>query len=227
MYSDLKIEPTSAPSIELTRLKDSLIWNISFSNVFNTEDSNFSLVNLDIGGGCGYRGYNRIHQGKYIHLYRRKVSYWIVYPIKPYSISKSIRRGKMNTIAYGSTMWRQGGKGTYIYLDIVYNLPYSVQITSIYPSIEANETKSDIYMASISDEMAYKITPANSLNPKLMKWTDGGSLYFMNVDDSETTLFQYDVDGKKSSRKLYIDKNIESFDIEGDKILLVNMMKPL
>lgn len=220
VYSDLKIEPTSAPSIELTRLKDSLIWNISFSNVFNTEDSNFSLVNLDIVVDAD--------TGDTIESTKENISTYIdegilldCIPNKALLYKQKHKKGEDE---YDS-LWIydvETGRKRNIYIS-----RYSIQSALFSPNhqhisfIEANETKSDIYMASISDEMAYKITPANSLNPKLMKWTDGGSLYFMNVDDSETTLFQYDVDGKKSSRKLYIDKNIESFDIEGDKILLV------
>src|SRR5699024_4675308 len=80
--------------------------------------------------------------------------------------------------------------------------------------IESGEDSYDIYMASMSDEIAYKITPVNDLHPKLMRWSDGNRLYFMNVDDTKAILFEYNMDKKEATRKFYIDKAVEDFDVK-------------
>ena len=222
VYSDLKIEPTSIPAIELTKVGDNLIWNISFSNVFNTEDSQFSLVNLDVVVDAD--------TGDIVESIKDNISTYID---KGILLDYIPHKALLYKREYEEDEGDGGYDSLWIY-DIeteskknLYTSRHRISSAQFNPDnehisfIETGEGVSDIYIASISDEKAHRITPANNLSPKTMKWVDDNRLYFMNVEDSKTILFEYNVDKDKSINKFYVNMDIESFDIKDDDILLV------
>lgn len=48
IYSQFKISPNTIPSVDLTKRKDQLFWNISFSNIFDKENYNSPLINFNV-----------------------------------------------------------------------------------------------------------------------------------------------------------------------------------
>ncbi|NLJ99208.1 MAG: hypothetical protein GX320_08105 [Tissierellia bacterium] len=226
VYSDFNIEPTSIPSVELTKLKDSFIWNISFDNVFNDEDSKFSLVNLDVAVDA--------NTGEIIESTKDDISTYIDEGVLlDYIPHKALlyKRQHIEKEDEYDSLWiyniETGDRSN------LYTSRYKIHSALFNPDsehisfIETDESKSDIYVASISDKIAYKITPVNKLQPKLMRWVDNNKLYFMDIDNSGTTLFEYNVDENKSTRKFYLDKTVENFDINDDNILFVEYDKAL
>ena len=48
IYAHFKIGTNTIPTVELTRLKDNIFWNISFQNIFDKENFKFPLINFNV-----------------------------------------------------------------------------------------------------------------------------------------------------------------------------------
>lgn len=224
IYSDFKIEPTSLPSVDLNKTKDSFVWDISFNNVLTTDSSNFSLVNLDVSIDA--------NTGKIIKSIKDDISTYVDDGVLFDFISDKFLLYKRHHIEEGEydSLWiyniETGEKNN------IYTSKYKIHSALFNPDggnlsfIETNGDNSDIYISKLENKTAYKITPANNLNSKLMRWVDN-KFYFMDVNKSKSILFEYDIDKNESITKLYLDKAVESFDISNDELLFVEYDKDL
>ncbi len=71
---------------------------------------------------------------------------------------------------------------------------YLVQKNNYIAILEINDKKSDLYMVPREDKLVYKITPANYLNPRLMRWESDNNLCFVNIGgENRSTLLSYNV----------------------------------
>lgn len=218
IYNNFKIEPNTIPNVQLTKLKGEMIWNISFTNIFDKENPKSALVNLDVKVDA--------LTGEILDSVKDTIStyiddgYLLHYLPNNYLLYK--RQHTEKDINYES-LWTYNIKtGERCKL---YTSRYKISSAIFSPSgqyislIEVDENKSDIYMIQRSEKVPYKITPINHLQPKLMKWKDDNILYFIDIKDEKSTLLTYSLDENKSTVKFSLDKVIESFDTVDDKLL--------
>ncbi|CCQ95539.1 exported hypothetical protein [[Clostridium] ultunense Esp] len=212
IYTHFKIEPSSIPDVKLTKLKEQIVWHISFTNIFDKGNARSPLINLNVKVDA--------LTGEILDSVKDAIStyiddgYLLDYIPNSYLLYKQDH--VENNIEY-ETLWTynitNGQRGK------LYTSKDKIQSAAFSPNgecisiIEVDENKSDLYIISKKEKTAYKITPNTFLNPKYMKWKNDNILYFMDLKDGLSTFLAYDLRENKSNVVFEIDKNIESFDI--------------
>lgn len=218
IYNHFKIEPSSIPDVKLTKLKDQIYWQISFNNIFDKEDIKSPLVNLNVKVDAD--------TGKILGSAKKAISTYIDdgvlldYLPNDYLLYK--QHYEENDASY-EILWiynlSNGQK------DKLYTSKNKIQSANFNPDgeyisiIEAVGDNSDLYLVQIEEKIAYKITPDTFLHPKLMKWKDDETLYFIDIKDETSTLLTYNVKENTSNQIFKVDKFIESFDILDNKLI--------
>lgn len=218
IYTHFKIEPNSIPDVKLTKLKEQIVWHISFTNIFDKGNTKSPLINLSVKVDA--------LTGEILDSVKDAIStyidegYLLDYIPNSYLLYK--QHHMENDIDY-ETLWTYNtanGQRSKLYTskDKIQSAAFSPNGEYI-SVIEVNENKSDIYLISKKEKTAYKITPNTFLHPKSMKWKNDSTLYFMDLKDSLSTFLAYDLKENKSNVVFKIDKNIESFDILDNRLI--------
>lgn len=218
IYTEFKIEPSTIPEVELSKIDDNILWNIYFTNLLNKNNAKSPLFNLfvkadaltgEILDSKQYTTSTYIDKGQQLDYMPNK---FLVY-------RQEHTEGNINYESLWSYNLNTNEKSK------LYTTKYKIKCASISPDgeyialIEIDDEQSDIYLIRRSEKIAYKITPINYLHPKLVKWKDNNTLCFIDVNKGVSTLFVYDILQNKSINKLHIDKIIESFDIVDEKLI--------
>lgn len=215
--TELKIEPTTLPVVELSKEDDNILWNIHFPFMLDKENSKSSLFNLYVKADAT--------TGKILESEKHNVSTYLdhghILDYMPNELLVYKQEHTENGITYES-LWsydiNSGNKKK------LYTTTSKISNAHISPNgryislIEKNESKSDIFLIDKVKNIAFKITPINYLHPASMKWKDKDNLYFIDINNN-TTLFHYNVAENSSSKVLNLDMVMESFDIYGDRII--------
>ncbi|HSH36118.1 hypothetical protein [Schnuerera sp.] len=218
IYTEFKIEPNSIPDVKLTKLKDQIHWHVSFTNIFDKENSKSPLFNLNVKVDA--------LTGEILDSVKDIISayiddgYLLDYIPNNYILYK--RYHEENGIWYES-LWTynviNGQRGKlYTSKDNIQSAVFSPNGEYV-STIEVDENKSDIYLISRQEKIPYKITPNTFLYPKLMKWKDDKTLYFVDIKDETSTLLAYDIHENKSVEIMKVDKIMDSFDLLENKLI--------
>ncbi len=63
------------------------------------------------------------------------------------------------------------------------------------------------------------MTSVNYLHPKLMKWKDENTLYFIDNSGTKSTLLAYDIENNNIEVKYNLNIVVDDFDVLGNKFL--------
>lgn len=220
IYSQFKIAPNTIPDVQLTKEKDNIFWNIYFQNIFDKENPKSPLVNFTVEADA--------RTGEILNSKKDAISnyiddgYLLDYLPNSYLLYKRQHVEKDNEY---ESLWtyniktRERNK-VYTSKDKIHSALFSPDNKYI-SLIELGGTKADLYIIPMSDKVAYKITPVNHLQPRLIKWKDNTNLYIVNIDENKSTLLTYNV--KENSPKVKFDLNltVEAFDISDDNFIFI------
>ena len=226
IYSQFKISPNTTPNVILSKSHDNMFWNVSFQNIFDKENYKSPLINFNVKVNA--------HTGEILDS-------------KKDNISNFIDEGQLldyipnNFILYK----KQNTQKDHVYESLwIYNLE-TKEKTKIYTSknkiqsalfnpegtfisvLETNDNISDLYIIGKTDKIAYKITPADYINPNLIKWKDENNLYFVSVGENRSTLLSYDIVNNDYSPIRSVDFRVAEFDIAKDNFVFVQEEKDL
>lgn len=222
VYSEFKITPNTIPNVDLTKSGEKMFWIIDFQSIFDKEEPNMPLINFDIKVDA--------NTGEILNSKKENISTYIDEGILLDYIPNTHLLYKKQEVKNDTE---------YEHL-IIYNIETKKQ-KKLYTSnrtissasfspdnenislIETDGNKSDIYIIPKFDELPYKVTPADYLQPKLVKWEDNSNLYFLNVSETSSTLLKYNVDENKSKMTFATGKIMEDFDILKDKLLFTEV----
>ncbi|GFN34330.1 TolB family protein [Tepidimicrobium xylanilyticum] len=226
IYTDFKIEPNSIPEVTLGKLRNQIYWNIIFTNIFDKENRESPLINFNIKVDA--------LTGTVLSSTKEPISTYIDNGILLDYIPNSYLLYKQshaeNNMDY-EALW--------IYdlekeeQNKLYSSKAKIQSAQFSPDgkwasiIEKVEDKTDLYLISIQEKIAYKINPDSYLHPKLMKWKDNKTLIFINMKNGYSNFLTYDLDKNEAKQIFKTDKNVDSFDIYGDMILFTEPRQDL
>ena len=220
IYSQFKITPNTMPTVKLTKLKDNIVWNISFHSIFDKENSKFPLINFSVKVDAA--------TGKILDSKKDIISnyiddgYLLDYIPHNYLLYKRQHNEKDNNYESLWTYNIENGERSKLYTskDKIQSAKFSPDNKYI-SLIEVDGKKSDLYIIPRPDKIAYKITPINYLQPQLMKWKDDSTLYFVDVNEDKSTLLSYDINKNTSKIEFTLEINVEDFDSAYDKFIFV------
>lgn len=218
IYSQFKISPNTIPSVDLTKRKDQLFWNISFSNIFDKENYNSPLINFNVIVDA--------QTGEVLDSEKEDISTYIddgtLLDYIPHSCLLYKRQHNDKEQTYES-LWcydiETGDK------EKLYTSKSKIQTALFSPNsesislIEVDENKADLYIIKKPDNTAYKVTSVNYLHPKLMKWKDENTLYFIDNSGTKSTLLAYDIENNNIEVKYNLNIVVDDFDVLGNKFL--------
>ena len=220
IYSQFKIAPNTIPDVKLTKDKDDIFWNMYFQNIFDKENPKFPLVNFTVKVDA--------HTGEILSSTKDIIStsiddgYLLDYIPNSYLLYKRQHIEKDNNY---ESLWVYNIKTKeriklYTSKDKIYSALFSPNNKYI-SLIEVGGNKTDLFIIPMSDKIAYKITPINYLQPRLMKWKDDTNLYFVNISENKSTLLVYNME--ENSPKVIFDLSliVEEFDISDDGFMFV------
>lgn len=212
IIGEFKIDINTMPQVELIKGGDSIYWNMVFFNLVHKENYKSPLSNLRvrvdaITGEILYHKKNTIStyvdEGYLMdHLPNKLLLY------KKEHKNNDIQHESLWTYDTGSQMKTK-----------IYSTKFNIQNAYFSPEgeyialIEKGDSKSDIYIIERSKNIAYKITPPEYFNPKLIKWKNGNQLSIADVSNEKTAIFTYDIKENRLVKEFEMDKPINSFDI--------------
>ncbi|MBU5438486.1 hypothetical protein KQI42_10725 [Tissierella sp. MSJ-40] len=220
IYSHFKISTNSIPTVNLTRLKDKVLWNISFNTIFDKQSSKAPLVNLSVQIDA--------NTGDIIKSEKNIVSNYIDEGnILDYVPGNSLLYKRTQEVEgkIMDSLWSYDTKSkeiTNIYTskDKISSAAFSPDLKFI-SIIETDGNLSDLYIIPSSDKRAYRVTSENPINPKTMMWKNGNTLFLINNNEDNSNIYSYNVDKNESQLVATLNMNIENLQIHDDNFLVV------
>ena len=221
VISNLNVFPSSIPEVNLTRVEDAILWDISFYNIFDKENLNPLLVNLSVQVDA--------NSGDIINSKKNFISNYIDdgsilgFAPKNYLLYRKIEESISDKKAQ-ETLWYYNTNTNK--KDMIYLSKYKILSAAFSPNleyislIEANEDISNLYIVSKSDKKAYKVSAQSLVNPNVMKWKNKNTLYLIDNTKDGSKVFSYTVNSNKILERCVLDKKIESLEIHGDNFLI-------
>ena len=222
VQSHFKILPIGSPSISLTRLNESILWNISYNNIFDKESPSIPLINLftlvDANSGDikEYKktfvsssiddGYVLSHVSDNYLLYKK--------PVVDKETNKTTEQ-----------LWYYDAKSNE--KEMIFSSSFKI-LSAQYSNdlsyvslIESNDNDTELYVIPREDKRAYKITFENKFNPKIMRWQDDNKLYLLENTDTGSIVYSYQVKDNKSDLVGRSNRMFENLIIDGDTFLVI------
>ncbi|NMA87017.1 MAG: hypothetical protein GX968_06800 [Tissierellia bacterium] len=224
IYSQHKIATNNVPNVSLTQPNDNIIWNLDFQNIYDKENYKSPLINFNVKVDA--------LTGKIIDSKKINISSYIDDGhLLDYIPNKYILYKKQESNKDGDfeILWTYDIKSKeknkiYTSTNKIQNALFSPKNNYI-AILEINDKKSDLYMVPREDKLVYKITPANYLNPRLMKWESDNNLCFVNIGENRSTLLSYNVVENQHKSIFTMDFRVEDFDILDGNFIFVQEEK--
>lgn len=221
IQSHFKISSSGLPIVNLTRLKDSIVWDISYYSIFDRESSKTPLVNLtamiDANNG------NILESKKIFISSSIDDGHILDYIPQSYILYK---RSVLNTNNEQTEeqLWSydlSSKEKTMIFSSSskIYSSKYSNN-SSYVSIIETSDKGSELYIVPNSDKKAYKISFEDNFNPNIMTWSNDNTLYLISNVDDKSLIFSYNAKENISTKVTQLDKHVENLVIKDDMFLI-------
>ena len=224
IYSQFKISSNTIPTVTLTKPKDTIIWNISFQNIYDKENYKSPLINFNVKVDA--------LTGEIIDSKKDNISSYIDDGhLLDYIPSNHIlyKKQEVNKDGEFEILWVYDIKTNEKHK--IYTSKNKIQSALFSPEnnyiaiLESDNKESDLYIVPKENKIAYKITPTNYLQPRLMKWKDDNTLYFINIEENRSTLLTYNTNDNEHKQILTIDFKPEEFDFSEKGFIFVQGIK--
>lgn len=222
LQSHFKISSVGSPIVNLTRLNDSILWNVSYSSIFDRDNSQIPLINLSASIDA--------NSGDIIES-------------KKTFISSSIDEGNIldyaldNFILYKKDKIDSDTNKTLEqlwYYDIsnkekemifssntkILSAQYSDDLSYI-SVIESDVDNKDLYIIPKEDKRAYKVYFEDKFNPTIMRWKDDNSIYLIENNKNRSIVYNYGLKNNEINKIGIIDKDIQDCLVSDDLFLIV------
>ncbi|WP_077369817.1 hypothetical protein [Anaerosalibacter sp. Marseille-P3206] len=220
IYAQFKIAPNSIPDVSLIRQKDSFVWNIVFNGIFDRGNLQAPLINLNVKADA--------LTGEIIDSDKDIVSDYIDdgmildYIPKKYLLYKQENLNNNETI---DVLWLYDLEKKEKHQ--IYETNHSIYLSKFSPDhknislIENDNGVTNIYLINIGKKVIHKITPVGHSHTWNMEWKNANNLYFIdNSSKGSSIVFLYSIKDNNVDEIYKIPKNISSFDIEDDLLVL-------
>lgn len=221
IQSHFKVSGNSTPLVNLTRVDDDILWEISYNSMFDREDPQIPLINLSasIDANSGEiidsektfisssidDGHVLDYKSNDFLLYRKQVlngeDEKVQSQLWSYDLSSQEK-----IMVFSSNLKIQSAK-------------YSPDLSYI-SLIETSDKGSELYIIPRDDKKAYKIFFEDVFNPKIMSWQDDNNLYLIENINKGSIIFSYEVDKNITNKVAHINQEVHSLSIQGDMFLI-------
>ena len=220
--SHFKISSSGSPLINLSRLKDNIVWDISYYSIFDKDNIKTPLINLtttvDANTGDFLKSEKTfistsIDDG---HILDYSPEEYILY--KKSIINPTKEKSEEQLWSYNISSKEK--EMIFSSNFKIYSSKYNHDLSYI-SIIETSDNGTGLYVVPRSNKKAYKISFEDNFNPDIMTWKDDDNLYLIDNIDDKSLVFSYNVEENISSRLAHLNKTIENLIIKDDMFLIV------
>lgn len=222
LESHFKISLKVAPSFELTKLEQDIVWNIYYKAIFDKDTADIPLVNLfaqvnansgDIIKSDKVFISSTLDDGNILNYISDG---YILY--KKSIIDPDTNKAKEQLWLYNANE----DKKTMLYSSnfkiIASQLTSNLSYVSV---IEVNDNSSEIYLIALENKKTYKLCFENKFNPKIMRWQSDEVLYLVDNNGSISTVYSHNVESNETKFIGSFNKNIDNLYINDENFVVV------
>lgn len=221
--TDFHVTSNTIPEIELRKVDDNYIWNITYYSIFDKNNPETPLVNLSVELNA--------NTAELLQSTKGLISTYIDDGhILDYISDKSVlyRKSDIDPITSAKTESIysydiESNKSTKLYftsLDIL-TACYSPDEDYIYV-LEGNDSANQLFIVDTKDQKAYKVLIDDTNTPHMARWKDKNNLLILVKDRDITKIYNYNVDNDNNELVAKLDMNISDFRANDDTILLLD-----
>lgn len=222
IQSHFKISSVGSPTVNLTRLNDSILWNISYTNIFDRDNSQIPLINLstliDANSGDIIESKktfisSSIDDGNILSYVSNN---FILY--KKSEVDNNTNKVKEQLWSYDIANKQK---------EMIFSSNFKISSAQYSPElsyvsvIEVNDNDTELYIIPREDKRAYRISFEDKFDPKIMRWKDDNNIYLIENKENESIVYNYEVKDNKSDKIGKINKVIENLVIMKNTFLIV------
>lgn len=222
LQSHFKISSVGSPTVNLTRLNDSILWNISYSSIFDRDNEQVPLINLSalIDANSG----DIIESKKTFISSSIDEGNILNYVLDNFLLYKKNKIDK-DTNKVIEQLWYydfSNKKKEMIFSSNakILSAQYSTDLSYV-SVIESNEDNKELYIIPREDKRAYKVYFEDKFDPTLMRWKDDNKIYLIESNKKESIVYNYGVKNNEANKISKLDKDIQDFIVSDDKFLIV------
>ncbi|MCK9443698.1 MAG: DUF5050 domain-containing protein [Tissierellaceae bacterium] len=226
IQSHFKVSPNRLPTFNLTKEGDDILWSVSYDGIIDKDDPLTPLINLatmiDANSGEILQSdriaisttfdYGQIldFMGDSTFLYKKTIV----------DLESNI---PIEQLWYGKS--KENEKFMLFSSDFkILSAQFSEDRSHI-SILEANDDNSNLYIISLSDKRAFKISFESKFNPRLMKWAGNNQLYLVENGDMMSTIYIYDIPQNETFFVGKFERNINRIVNKGDTFLISEILE--
>lgn len=220
--SDFNVSSNTVPKVNLEKIGDKFIWNITYYSIFDKGNIETPLVNLSVELDANTaellqskKGFisSLIDEGRVLDYVMDKFILYRKIAIDPITSIKT--------------------ESIYCY-DIEENTKTRLYFTNCtilsayyspdhdYISIVENDgTSNELLIVDSKENKAYKVLFEDSFNPNIVRWKDENNLLILTNGDGFSKIYNHDIRDAKTELVAIINKNIFDFRVKGKSYILV------
>ena len=221
---DFNVTSNSAPTIGLSSIDDSLIWNITYNSIFDMDNPETPLVNLSVELDA--------NSGKVLKSTKGFISSFIDeghvldYVMDKFILYKQIGKEFESDIKTESVWYYDIKKNAKTLIYHTNSDIFSACFSQDYKYIsvlEKNMSKASVYIISTDEKKAYKLLLEEAINPTLLRWNDKNDLFVLDNNGKTTNIYNYNIRNDETELISTIDKSIIDLRVnKGSYLLLQN-----
>ncbi len=226
IQSHFKVSIKGLPIFSLSKENDHILWNINYNNIFDKENPDIPLVNLfaQVDANTG----DIINSEKTFISSSLDYGHILNYIPNNHLLYKKLVVDDDTNITIEQLWYYDANNGEKVML---YSSNFKILSSQLNPNqeyvslIEVNETSSDLYVISLEDKRAFKVSFENKFNPKLIRWKDNDLLYMVETIDNRSTVYSYSISNNETNLIGKFNKNIENLVIMNENFLIAEKSK--
>lgn len=221
IQSYFKVSPNRLPTFNLTKEGDDILWAVSYDGIIDKDDPSTPLINLAtiIDANSG-----EILQSNRIAISTTFDSGQILDFMgdSTFLYKKTIVDLETNTPI--EQLWYGKGKENEKFM--LFSSDFKIlsaqfsEDRSYISVLESNDDNSNLYIISLNDKRAFKISFESKYNPRLMKWAGNNQLYLIENGDMLSTIYIYDVSQNETLTVGKFQRNINKIVNKGSTFLI-------
>ncbi|MFA5577376.1 MAG: hypothetical protein WCZ27_04175 [Tissierellaceae bacterium] len=189
-----KISPSRLPSFNLLKENDDILWTVSYEGIIDKDDYLTPLINLSTVIDA--------NSGEILQSDKSTISTTfdqglvLDFTSESSFLYKRARYDKESD-KFSEQLWYGDGldKDKFMLFSSDFKISSAKfnEDKSHVSLLETNEDNSNLYIISLKDKRAFKISCESKFNPRLMTWKGKDSLYLIESDHELSTVYRYDL----------------------------------
>jgi hypothetical protein len=220
--SDFNVTANTVPEVNLRRIDDRFVWDITYNSIFDKDNPETPLVNLSVELDANSAQIIQSRKG-FISSYIDEGH------VLDYIMNKFIlyRQAEVNsdTLMKTESIWcydiKKNEKRRLYFTNLnIISAAYSPNHDFI-SVIENNGSSNDLYIIDTDESKAYKVLLDDTYGPSLARWKDKNNLFVLVNNQNSARIYSYNIKNDETKLIKQLEKNIADFRLRENLCILL------